>query len=781
MSNQPHWFNESNYANFLAESSFLLEVNIPYQKQKFENRKKIAQFDRETAIRRGTLKAQLWRDLYQAKAKGVSMRESVFGEKIQELGDNFLLSLLSEAESKKNPLKANKKNMRPEVDPSDRDRDRKREDRREQKQIGLAAVLIVKNNNIKKIEIILKSDFNPKYHTILRGKTKKVDKGDVTQRDVKHYSGLSNFRNTKTSARLLGKKEEKKTPAKKDKRNTTTKKEDSMPESAPIPAAPTPRSPVDGKEITDASSSFPDWDHNSVQVVVFASDAINSRSGAKPSKEYQELISTSRTFGSAMERFTKEIYSEFPAAASMKFEKTPPFVKTSKIWAKSGIKESSPNAAIIGKGNGDVVGFSIKIGEQIRPCERGDAGIIFTSIINATQPEHITNSFSPFVKDFINSLRKGNSLLNSITPTVQHSEEGLEFLAKEREKQEKIESTKKNILNKACNLVEVYLNENVNLKTSFLLEAFSGNMKFDGKLGAANMLISSKKDGSDTRVISLATNFAYDVAKSRNTHISLKFSQTKNSSNGFLDAIFQKLTSLNEGIFDAVSEIERIKDQLSNPLAFLQMFELRMNDAVFLEPIIYSDFDSGNADRNNTVVFNPGSSSEEEIEIPVHNNYNSGGDSENVIEKGTDALLEEYISLNDSLIELIKDGELTTDTASLIMEKEMFLGERNYRKEYDNYQGSAKQKSNRAKRGKARRVMEKKGLVHKGDGKDVNHKDGNPQNNSTDNLQVMNKSKNRSMHEEYGAGEEGTNELVMRLMKDTPFALCMKKLKKVKK
>ena len=115
------------------------------------------------------------------------------------------------------------------------------------------------------------------------------------------------------------------------------------------------------------------------------------------------------------------------------------------------------------------------------------------------------------------------------------------------------------------------------------------------------------------------------------------------------------------------------------------------------------------------------------------------------------------------------------------MEKEMFLGERNYRKEYDNYQGSAKQKSNRAKRGKARRVMEKKGLVHKGDGKDVNHKDGNPQNNSTDNLQVMNKSKNRSMHEEYGAGEEGTNELVMRLMKDTPFALCMKKLKKVKK
>lgn len=69
---------------------------------------------------------------------------------------------------------------------------------------------------------------------------------------------------------------------------------------------------------------------------------------------------------------------------------------------------------------------------------------------------------------------------------------------------------------------------------------------------------------------------------------------------------------------------------------------------------------------------------------------------------------------------------------------------RNYRKEYDNYQGSEEQKKRRAKRNAARRDMEKAGKVRKGDGKDVAHKDNNPNNNSRKNLAVQSKSNNRS-------------------------------------
>ena len=69
---------------------------------------------------------------------------------------------------------------------------------------------------------------------------------------------------------------------------------------------------------------------------------------------------------------------------------------------------------------------------------------------------------------------------------------------------------------------------------------------------------------------------------------------------------------------------------------------------------------------------------------------------------------------------------------------------RNYRKEYDNYQGTEEQKKKRAKRNAARRKMQKSGKVSKGDGKDVAHKDNNVNNNSSKNLSVQSKKTNRS-------------------------------------
>lgn len=47
---------------------------------------------------------------------------------------------------------------------------------------------------------------------------------------------------------------------------------------------------------------------------------------------------------------------------------------------------------------------------------------------------------------------------------------------------------------------------------------------------------------------------------------------------------------------------------------------------------------------------------------------------------------------------------------------------RDYKKEYAEYQGTAEQKHNRAERNHARRQMEREGKVHKGDGKDVDHR-----------------------------------------------------------
>jgi len=69
---------------------------------------------------------------------------------------------------------------------------------------------------------------------------------------------------------------------------------------------------------------------------------------------------------------------------------------------------------------------------------------------------------------------------------------------------------------------------------------------------------------------------------------------------------------------------------------------------------------------------------------------------------------------------------------------------RNYKKEYQDYHGSAKQRARRSSRNKARRLAVKthgKAAVKE---KDVDHRDRNPHNNSRSNLRIQSKSKNRA-------------------------------------
>ena len=71
---------------------------------------------------------------------------------------------------------------------------------------------------------------------------------------------------------------------------------------------------------------------------------------------------------------------------------------------------------------------------------------------------------------------------------------------------------------------------------------------------------------------------------------------------------------------------------------------------------------------------------------------------------------------------------------------------RDYKREYETYQGKPEQIKRRALRNKARAEMEKAGKVHKGDGKDVDHKRPLSKGGSvsTSNLRVESAHDNRS-------------------------------------
>ena len=71
---------------------------------------------------------------------------------------------------------------------------------------------------------------------------------------------------------------------------------------------------------------------------------------------------------------------------------------------------------------------------------------------------------------------------------------------------------------------------------------------------------------------------------------------------------------------------------------------------------------------------------------------------------------------------------------------------RDYKQEYANYDGTDAVKKKRAQRNKARRMLEREGVVHKGDGKDVDHKKPLSKGGTTvrSNLKAEPASKNRS-------------------------------------
>lgn len=69
---------------------------------------------------------------------------------------------------------------------------------------------------------------------------------------------------------------------------------------------------------------------------------------------------------------------------------------------------------------------------------------------------------------------------------------------------------------------------------------------------------------------------------------------------------------------------------------------------------------------------------------------------------------------------------------------------RNYDNEYKAYHAKPEQRERNNARKRARYALQKGGVVSKGDGKDVDHKDGNPLNNKRSNLRATSKAVNRS-------------------------------------
>ena len=120
-----------------------------------------------------------------------------------------------------------------------------------------------------------------------------------------------------------------------------------------------------------------------------------------------------------------------------------------------------------------------------------------------------------------------------------------------------------------------------------------------------------------------------------------------------------------------------------------------------------------------------------------------------------------------------EDDEMNESFSALFEQDDP--SKRDYKHEYRTFHGKAKQRKKRSNRVLARRKMIKKGKARKGDGKDIDHKDGNALNNGDSNLRVRSVRSNRAdnkhrLGEEHGAGDEGTDKLLKNYIEGTPGA-----------
>jgi hypothetical protein len=487
--------------------------------------------------------------------------------------------------------------------------------------------------------------------------------------------------------------------------------------------------------------------------------------------EIIQKLQTSRTLGDAVNRVIGELLNNSPSLSGMQFQILPPEMSAGGAWTQlTGSPAASPVATMIGSDGQRLIGLSIKIGQQLRPGLKGEAQALLEMLVASEAGEKIIKNFSLLLKDFYSELKQ---VFMTKLPVIYSDDkdysQGRNILYTEKRKQQSYQENKNIFKNRAKQLIEDMINIDEDLKAAFILECLTGNLKFDGGPGSAQLMISVNKDGTNPKLITLDSKFANELAESKSTYLSLKFVDQAEVKSP-LDDMYQQKVPLNESPIDFVGELEKIQE-LSNPLNFIKFFDMTLTDAVYTTPIQYSDFYDSDSDTDNIVILNPGTTSEKEVRIAVKKTYDTKGQEENVLEKGLDQILAEYAMINDYLVDLVNNGDLPRDEAlEYIREEFDFLTERNYRKEYDNYHSKPEQRANRSKRVLARRKMEEKGEVSKGDGNDVHHEDGNPQNNGDSNLKVLPKSENRSMNEDHGAGFEGTPELVKKLIKDTPGA-----------
>ena len=681
------------------------------------------------------------------------------GQRLQRLNQSYDpmldtdINLLSEARTPK----------RRELD-SDGKRKRKaqnKDNKRAQRQRDTASVtagdivgqvMVVKDRS-GAISVIDKESYDAKKHEVL------VAADKATPGAVEKYLNNKSFMNTKTSERLFG--YIKGAGNGKSDSMGKTQKEKDQPSAEP---APPPKTIATRK--ASKRDVFP-TSHGALEMEAGIVYMANTMSGLTPDQMISKGLLDKRDLDAVMnnqnesfmpscQRAAQQILKTFGGLFVKHIARVKKDTKLSKNARDNGVVDTTPKVDLLIVDDKDriIAGLTQKIGES-QISSGGPAETITNlkwalSQVGDQISSDIVKQLDEFVK-FFNADLNGNSRTTSGPVSLYSTGGPKEGEDKEVERREQLHE-------KATDMLNTIMNTDKKLSALFVYSLMSGISKFaDNDPAIATHVFSACRDGTDAKISPLDIPYCEKILG--NVKFQMKF---KSAAVETID--YRKMWEEFKEHKKALGEKVVLEEDF-RPYTFRSVIRVYVLESTNLGRRLTNMLIENVSEKKlKELAPDPQSKTESKEYLKDATKYigTDGFKLAQFFQDDVDFLIYEpvvdwleYATKPSSMANTVfvngKQHIIPVETPYNYEEdgtQSSPLGEaRDYKSEYANYHGKPEQRANRSKRVLARRLMVKLGRAEKGDGKDIDHKDGNPQNNSVSNLRSRNKSENRADHD----------------------------------
>ena len=482
--------------------------------------------------------------------------------------------------------------------------------------------------------------------------------------------------------------------------------------------------PKNGKEKVDPRSSFPDWDHSPDSLIKGLTTISANTLGKQVNiPMIRRMFGASQTLVDSSVRAFQQLGALIKGRFGL-FEPDQAYLVSPEISQFVGESDTPNSDLILQTDDGQVYKIAI-IENNKKIITDPESSVLFQYGMQISvggllgQDKKLNNELKK-LKEKITAFISGQTLNTSAMKYMKT----------------KLENYKQNVIS---DLEDILINNEV-FERFVVVEGIAGTLKFGAEsLGSANSLMSMSRDGTNLRLCPLSEANVSRLLKE--TKLKLKLKDSASGDRCPFDNVMDLMKQSTQNADTNISSFFPMNEDANDAKVYLDSVFMTNPDSMLMSFITLFDLSC-----ESIVISN--------IDLDLMGSIPSG-DFTKINVNG----INHYVEV-DSDIDFY-------DGSALQMEG------RDYKEEYNRYHKKKKQKKRRAGRNAARRKAEKEGKVHKGDGKDIDHKDHNPLNNCDSNTRVRSRSANRGdnkvpVKEEHGAGDEGTAALVLKYVLDTP-------------